>query len=99
MNYKNYEPVLNELKEYVTEGDPDFVRRSMRAISKIAIRFEKSIDKCLEILAKQIKEVREVAEHASHAVNELLTVSIEYNSVNPDNSEKVPFKVQLRRYV
>lgn len=76
VNYKNYEPVLNELKEYVTEGDPDFVRRSMRAISKIAIRFEKSIDKCLEILAKQVKEVRQVAEHASHAVNELLTVRI-----------------------
>jgi uncharacterized protein (UPF0297 family) len=38
VNYKNYEPVLNELKEYVTEGDPDFVRRSLRAISKIAIR-------------------------------------------------------------
>ena len=64
--------MLNELKEYVTEGDPDFVRRSLRAISKIALRFEKSIEKCLEILAKQVKEVREVAEHASHAVNELL---------------------------
>ena len=47
MNWKNYELVLNELKEYMAEGDPDFIRKAIKAVGKIAIRFEKSVDKCL----------------------------------------------------
>ena len=41
---KNYEVVVNELSEYANEVDADFVRRSIKAIGKIAIKFEKSVD-------------------------------------------------------
>lgn len=72
VNWKNYELVLNELKEYMAEGDPDFIRKAIKAVGKIAVRFEKSVDKCLEILAKQIQEVQDNPSHAEHVVNEIL---------------------------
>ena len=42
---KNYELVINEIKEYVNEPDPDFVRRSISSIAKIAIKFDKAVDR------------------------------------------------------
>ena len=42
---KNYEAVLNEIKEYVNEPDPDFVRRSITSLATIALKFDKAVDK------------------------------------------------------
>ena len=42
---KNYEIVLNELKEYINEADPDFVRRTIRAIGRVTVNFPQSVDK------------------------------------------------------
>ena len=64
MTNKNYEPVLEELKEYLNEVDSEFVKKCIQAVGKIAIRYEKSVDKCLGILAKKIKETKDVATHA-----------------------------------
>lgn len=75
VNYKNYETVLDELKEYLNEVDSEFVKKCIRAVSKIAIRYEKSVEKCMSILAWQIKETRHVAAHAENVVNELLIVT------------------------
>ena len=41
INYKNYESVLNEIKEYLNELDSEFVKKCTRAVGKITIRYEK----------------------------------------------------------
>ncbi len=74
INYKNYESVLEEIKEYISEVDSEFVKKCIRAVGKIAIRYEKSVEKCMGILAKSVKEVRDAASHAEQVVNELLIV-------------------------
>lgn len=74
INYKNYESVLEELKEYINEVDSEFVKKCIRAVGKIAIRYEKSVEKCMGILAKAVKEVKDAASHAEQVVNELLIV-------------------------
>lgn len=76
VNYKNYETVLEELREYLNEVDSEFVKKCIHAVGKVAIRYEKSVEKCMSILAWQVKETRHVAEHAEHMVNELLVVRI-----------------------
>lgn len=64
INQKNYESVLEELKEYISEVDSEFVKKCIRAVGKIAHRYEKSVDKCLLILSKVLKNVKGVASHA-----------------------------------
>jgi hypothetical protein len=39
INYKNYESVLDELKEYINELDSEFVKKCIRAVGKITIRY------------------------------------------------------------
>ena len=75
INHKNYESVLEELKEYINEVDSEFVKKCIRAVGKIAIRYEKSVEKCMGILSKAIKDAKDAAEHAEQIVNELLIVS------------------------
>ncbi|KAJ3136978.1 AP-1 complex subunit beta-1 [Physocladia obscura] len=52
---ENIEQVLPELKEYATEIDVDFVRKSIRAIGKCAIKIESSADRCVRTLVDLIK--------------------------------------------
>ncbi|KZZ94002.1 AP-2 complex subunit beta [Ascosphaera apis ARSEF 7405] len=42
--------VLNELKEYATEIDVHFVRKSVRAIGKLAIKIEPAARQCIDAL-------------------------------------------------
>lgn len=42
---KNLDQVLVELKEYATEVDVEFVRRTIRAIGRCAIKLEKAAEK------------------------------------------------------
>jgi vesicle coat complex subunit len=95
VNYKNYEAVLDELREYLNEVDSEFVKKCIRAVSKIAIRYERSIEKCMSILAWQIKETRHVADHAENVVNELLIVHVGVSVGRADCSEEVSLQVQL----
>ena len=37
--------MLNEIKLYVAEPDPNFVRKSIKALCSIALRFKKSAEK------------------------------------------------------
>jgi vesicle coat complex subunit len=50
--------VLDELKEYLNEVDCEFVKKCIGALAKIAIRYDKSVDKCMSILSWQVKETR-----------------------------------------
>ncbi|KAF2663684.1 AP-2 complex subunit beta [Microthyrium microscopicum] len=46
----NIKEVLTELREYATEIDPDFVRKSVRAIGKLAIKIEPAARQCINVL-------------------------------------------------
>ena len=74
INHKNYESVLEQLREYISEVDEQFVARCLKALGNIAIRYEKSIEKCLGIIAKQLSELKDVAGHAEQVVNQMLIV-------------------------
>lgn len=52
---KNIDQVLLELKEYATEVDVEFVRRSVRAIGRCAIKLEKSSERCVNVLLDLIQ--------------------------------------------
>ncbi|CAG0916030.1 unnamed protein product [Notodromas monacha] len=54
-NGSNIAQVLAELKEYATEVDVDFVRKSVRAIGRCAIKVETSAEKCVATLLDLIQ--------------------------------------------
>ncbi|CAE7875972.1 BETAC-AD [Symbiodinium sp. KB8] len=47
---KNIQQVLAELKEYATEVDVDFVRKSVRTIGRCAIKLERAAEGCIQVL-------------------------------------------------
>ncbi|MCJ1253732.1 hypothetical protein MMC24_001544 [Lignoscripta atroalba] len=58
---KNIKEVLTELKEYATEIDVHFVRKSVRAIGKLAIKIEPAAENCigalLELVATKVSYI------------------------------------------
>lgn len=52
---RNVDQVLLELKEYATEVDVDFVRKSVRAIGRCAIKLERSAERCINVLLELIQ--------------------------------------------
>lgn len=52
---RNIEQVLLEFKEYATEVDVDFVRRSVRAIGQCAIKLSKATERCINVLLELIQ--------------------------------------------
>merc|ERR1711970_213577 len=54
-NASNISQVLAELKEYATEVDVDFVRKSVRAIGRCAIKVESSAERCVSTLLDLIQ--------------------------------------------
>lgn len=51
----NIKAVLSELKEYATEVDVDFVRKSVRAIGRCAIKIESAAERCVGVLLELIE--------------------------------------------
>ena len=47
--------MLLELKEYATEVDVEFVRKSVRAIGRCAISIEGAAERCISVLLELIK--------------------------------------------
>ena len=47
--------VLAELKEYATEVDVDFVRKSVRAIGRCAIKIDSAAERCIDTLVDLIQ--------------------------------------------
>ena len=54
-NESNIDQVLSELREYANEVDVDFVRKSVRAIGRCAIKIESSSERCVNVLLELIK--------------------------------------------
>ena len=52
---RNIDQVLLEFKEYATEVDVDFVRRSVRAIGRCAIKLDKATERCINVLLDLIQ--------------------------------------------
>lgn len=53
-NEKNIDQLLSELKEYATEVDVDFVRRSVRTIGQCAVKIDTAAEKCINVLLELI---------------------------------------------
>ncbi|KAI9051638.1 hypothetical protein LZ554_004680 [Drepanopeziza brunnea f. sp. 'monogermtubi'] len=53
-NEDNIDEVLTELREYATEIDLHFVRKSVRAIGKLAIKIEPSAKRCINTLLELV---------------------------------------------
>ncbi|PQE13648.1 AP-2 complex subunit beta protein [Rutstroemia sp. NJR-2017a BVV2] len=53
-NEKNIQEVLTELREYATEIDVHFVRKSVRAIGKLAIKIESAARQCINTLLELV---------------------------------------------
>ncbi|KAF2395799.1 Adaptor protein complex beta subunit [Trichodelitschia bisporula] len=51
---KNIKEVLTELREYATEIDADFARKSVRAIGKLAIKIEPATRVCINCLLELV---------------------------------------------
>ena len=52
---RNVDQVLMELKEYATEVAVEFVRRSVRAIGRCAIKLERAAERCINVLLELIQ--------------------------------------------
>jgi len=52
---RNIDQVLLEFKEYATEVDVDFVRRSVRAIGRCAIKLDRAAERCINVLLELIQ--------------------------------------------
>merc|ERR1712176_1262119 len=52
---KNIEQVLPEMKEYATEVDVDFVRKSVSAIGRCAVKLERAAERCIGVLLELIQ--------------------------------------------
>jgi AP-1 complex subunit beta-1 len=46
----NVDTLLSELREYASEVDVDFVRKSIKAIGQCAIKIESSAERCVGVL-------------------------------------------------
>ncbi len=51
----NIQQILHELKEYTGEVDVEFVKKSVRAIGRCAIKLEKAAEKCVAALWECVK--------------------------------------------
>ena len=52
------------------------MKKCIRALGKIAIKFEKSVEKCMAILAKSVKQAKENPDHYDQIINEMLVVTL-----------------------
>lgn len=52
---RNIDQVISELKEYANEVDVDFVRRSVRALGRCAIKIEQATERCVTALLDLLK--------------------------------------------
>jgi len=69
-NEKNIDKVLHEFKEYASRVDVAFVRKTIRAIGRVAIKLEKDAEKCVHVLLELVKN----SEHHDHILQESVVV-------------------------
>jgi AP-1 complex subunit beta-1 len=73
---KNVDPLLSELKEYASEVDVDFVRKSVKAIGQTAIKVDSAAERCVNVLLELIDT------RVSYVVQEAVVVMrVRYHSI------------------
>ncbi|KAE8893328.1 hypothetical protein PF005_g31062 [Phytophthora fragariae] len=80
---RNIEQVLLEFKESATEVNVEFVRRSVRAIGRCAVKLERAAEKCINVLLELIQT------KMNYIVQEAINVIILANVQNVFLSMKV----------
>lgn len=80
---RNVDQVLLEFKEYATEVDVEFVRRSVRAIGRCAIKLEKATERCINVLLDLIQT------KVSYVVQEAVVVIKDIFRKYPNRYESV----------
>lgn len=66
----NIDLIISELKEYCNDLDPDFVRKSVKAIGIVAVKVERCANRAVEILGELVKQ-----EQADTALQEAIIVA------------------------
>ncbi|EAU87746.1 clathrin binding protein [Coprinopsis cinerea okayama7 len=67
-NPKNVDALLSELREYASEVDVDFVRKSIKAIGQTAVKIDEAAERCVNVLLDLI------ATRVSYVVQEAVVV-------------------------
>ncbi|KAE9259285.1 hypothetical protein PR003_g34851, partial [Phytophthora rubi] len=80
---RNIEQVLLEFKESATEVNVEFVRRSVRAIGRCAVKLVRAAEKCINVLLELIQT------KMNYIVQEAINVIILANVQNVFLSMKV----------
>jgi AP-1 complex subunit beta-1 len=80
---RNIEQVLLELKEYATEVDVEFVRKSVSAIGRCAIKLERAAERCISVLLELIQS------KVNYVVQEAVVVIKDIFRRYPDRYESV----------
>ena len=80
---RNIEQVLLEFKEYASEVDVDFVRRSVRAVGRCAIKLERAAERCINVLLDLIQT------RVNHVVQEAIIVIKDIFRKYPNRYESV----------
>ncbi|KAI9591696.1 Clathrin/coatomer adaptor, adaptin-like protein [Syncephalis fuscata] len=71
-NEQNIDHLLTELQEYANEVDIDFVRRSVRAIGRCAIKLEPAAERCVNVLLELIRtKVNHVVQEAVIVIKDI----------------------------
>ena len=81
VSHDNYQQILNELREYINEVDVEFIKKSIRAISRIAIKNEKAADRSVAVLQDCLRT------RVNYVVQEVIVVI-------KDIFRKYPFKYE-----
>eukprot|EP01097_Dermamoeba_algensis_P003025 TRINITY_DN2220_c0_g1_i1.p1 TRINITY_DN2220_c0_g1~~TRINITY_DN2220_c0_g1_i1.p1 ORF type:complete len:556 (-),score=135.24 TRINITY_DN2220_c0_g1_i1:200-1867(-) len=80
---ENIEQVLMEFKEYATEVDVEFVRKSVRAIGRLAIKLENATEKCVQALLELIQT------KVNYVVQEVIIVVKDIFRKYPNKYERI----------
>eukprot|EP00656_Telonema_subtile_P028580 TRINITY_DN310_c0_g1_i2.p1 TRINITY_DN310_c0_g1~~TRINITY_DN310_c0_g1_i2.p1 ORF type:complete len:851 (+),score=318.38 TRINITY_DN310_c0_g1_i2:80-2632(+) len=80
---RNLDQVLQELKEYATEIDVEFVRRAVHAIGCCAVKLERGADRCVDCLMELIRT------KVPHIVQEAIVVMKDIFRKYPDRYEGI----------
>ena len=83
----NAKVVLDELSEYCKEIDVAFVRKAIRAVGQIALKFEATAHACVDVLVKMLQS------KGDYAVEEAIVVVCDILRKYPGRFEKVISKV------
>jgi len=93
---KNIDSVLLELKEYCNRADVEFVRKSVRAIGRSAIKLDRAAEKCVQVLLELMKstELRYVIQESVVVIKDILRrYGHQYDHIIPTLLE-----ISLERY-